>query len=179
MRRKYRDPFPSSLVRPVAARRVSLSLLAVLMISSVMLGMLPAGATGSAETPDPGPDVVDSPTFDVIQISGLIDEIVASFIESAISKAESNHSGGLILQVNSTDAVVSDRRVAELASAIAASEVPVYAWVGPSGAKAEGSVAQLVAVSEEMAVAVGARFGKNRRPCGSRRAAPTGIPVGL
>ncbi len=132
----------------------------MLTILGVSLGALPAGAAGDDTSPDPAADVVDAPIFDVIQISGLVDEIVANFIESAISKAESNGSGGLILQVNSTDAVVSDQRVADLARSIATSAVPVYAWVGPSGAKAEGPVAQLVAVTDEMAVAVGAHFGK-------------------
>jgi len=131
-------------------------MMAVLTILSVVLGVLPAGA---ADDPPPA-DTTDAPVFDVIQISGLLDQIVADFIEGSIAKAENDGSGGLILQVNSTGAVVSDQRVAELARAIAESKVPVYAWVGPSGAKAEGPVAQLVAVTAEMSVAVGAHFGR-------------------
>jgi len=160
MRRNYRDPFPSSSVRLSAGRRVSLPLLALLTILAVVLTAMPAGAAGDGTDPTPATSADEPPVFDVIQISGLVDEIVADFIESSISKAESNGSGGLILQVNSTDAVITDERVAQLASAIAGSVVPVYAWVGPSGAKAEGPVAQLVAVTDEMAVAVGAQFGK-------------------
>ena len=156
MRRNYRDPFPSSSVPPGTRRRVILPLVALLTILSVALGALPAGAAD----PAPASDAADPPIFDVIQISGLLDPIVADFIESSISKAESSGSGGLILQVNSTGAVVTDKRVAELARAISESRVPVYAWVGPSGAKAEHEVAQLVAVTDEMAVAVGAHFGK-------------------
>ncbi len=131
--------------------------MALLTILAIVLGALPAGA---ADEPAPVTPAVGVPVFDVIQISGLLDEIVANFMKKSISKAESDGSGGLILQVNSTNAVVSDRRVAELARAIAGSTVPVYAWVGPSGAKAEDPVAQLVAVTDEMAVAVGARFGR-------------------
>jgi len=95
----------------------------------------------------------------VIQISGLLDDIVADFIERSIDKAEDNGSGGLILQVNSGRAVVSDERIRELADLIVDAEVPVYAWVGPSGAKAERRVAQLVGVTDLMAVAIGAKFG--------------------
>ncbi len=156
MRRNYRDPFPSSSERSSAGRRVILPLLAMATALAIMLGALPAMAQESAQT-----DAGDTPlAFDVIQVSGLVDEIVADFIEKSISAVEAKGSGGLIMQVNSTDAVVSDERVAELARAISESKVPVYGWVGPSGAKAEGAVAQLVAVTEEMAVAVGAKFGK-------------------
>ncbi len=97
--------------------------------------------------------------FDVVEIPGLIDEIVADFIEDSIAKAEAGGSGGVVLQVNSRGHVVSDERLTEVAQAIVDSAVPVYAWVGPSGATAQGGAAQLVAATEELSVAVGARFG--------------------
>ncbi len=103
---------------------------------------------------------LDAPTFDVVQISGFLDGIVADYIEKSISRAERSGSGGLILQVNSTHSVIDDERLVELAEAISASEVPVYAWVGPSGSKAEGGVAQLVATTDELAVTIGSHFGK-------------------
>ncbi len=102
---------------------------------------------------------VDPVVFDVIQISGFLDGIVADYIERSIEEAEAEGSGGVILQVNSPGALVPAERIVELARAISTSEVPVYAWVGPSGAKAEGEVAQLLATTEEIGVAVGARFG--------------------
>lgn len=97
--------------------------------------------------------------FDVVEIPGLIDEIVADFIEDSIAKAEAGGSGGVVLQVNSRGHVVSDERLTGVAQAIVDSAVPVYAWVGPSGATAQGGAAQLVAATEELSVAVGARFG--------------------
>ena len=97
--------------------------------------------------------------FDVVEIPGLIDEIVADFIEDSIAKAEAGGSGGVVLHVNSRGHVVSDQRLTEVAQAIVDSAVPVYAWVGPSGATAQGGAAQLVAATEELSVAVGARFG--------------------
>jgi len=98
--------------------------------------------------------------FDVIQISGFLDGIVADYIERSIKRVEDAGSGGLILQVNSTHAVIDDARLVELAEAITNSKVPVYAWVGPSGSKAEGGVAQLMATTDELAVTIGSRFGK-------------------
>ncbi len=101
----------------------------------------------------------ESLIFDVVEIPGLIDEIVADFIEDSIAKAEAGGSGGVVLQVNSRGHVVSDERLTEVAQAIVDSAVPVYAWVGPSGATAQGGAAQLVAATQELSVAVGARFG--------------------
>ena len=88
-----------------------------------------------------------------------LDGIVADFIETSIDRAEENGSGGLVLQVNSTTSVIDDDRLVELAQRIATSEVPIYGWVGPSGAKAHGEVAQLLAATDEIGVAVGAEYG--------------------
>ena len=106
------------------------------------------------------PESLEPLVFDVIQISGFLDGIVADYIERSITRAENAGSGGLILQVNSTHAVIDDARLIELARAISDSDVPVYAWVGPSGAKAERGVAQLMATTDELAVTIGSRFGK-------------------
>ena len=50
-------------------------------------------------------DSIDPLIFDVVQISGFLDGIVADFIDTSIDRAEANGSGGLILQVNSTRSV--------------------------------------------------------------------------
>ena len=157
MRRIDRDPFPSSKRRTDVRRRVTLALSFVALAVVLLAGTPPADAQ---ETPEPDGSSTEALIFDVIQISGLVDGIVADFIESSIRKAEDNGSGGLILQVNSPSSVLDMSRLTRLAQAIHDADVPIYAWVGPSGARAEGKVAQLVAITDEMAVAVGARFGK-------------------
>ena len=120
--------------------------------------MSPARAAG-APAQESG-DSLDPLIFDVIQISGFLDGIVADYIERSITRAENAGSGGLILQVNSTRSVIDDERLVELAERIAGADTPVYAWVGPSGSKAEGGMAQLIATTDELAVSVGSRFGK-------------------
>ena len=81
--------------------------------------MSPARAQNQAQ------DTTNEPlVFDVVQISGFVDRIVADFIETSIDNAEAGGSGGLILQVNSTWAVVSDERLVELAEKISEAEVP-------------------------------------------------------
>lgn len=107
----------------------------------------------ASEEPSADPGV-----FDVLQVNGVLDGIVADSIERALDRAAASGSKGLVLQVDSTHAVISDERLVELAEAIAGSDVPVYAWVGAK-ASAERRVAQLIAVTEELAVSVGSRFG--------------------
>ena len=125
------------------------------LLVGALSAMSPARAQNQAQ------DTTNEPlVFDVVQISGFVDRIVADFIETSIDNAEAGGSGGLILQVNSTRAVVSDERLVELAEKISEAEVPIYAWVGPSGADARGTVAQLIAATDEIGVAVGAEFGE-------------------
>ncbi len=112
-----------------------------------------AGATGHAQ------ESIDPLIFDVVQMSGFLDGIVADYLERSIERAENSGSGGIILQVNSTRAVIDDERLVQLAERIANADIPIYAWVGPSGARAEREVAQLLGTVDELAVAVGSHFG--------------------
>jgi membrane-bound serine protease (ClpP class) len=139
-------------------RRLTLALTMIGLAVGILAFSPPAGAQDSIaqETID---TTSGSAVFDIVQVSGFIDEIVADFIEQSISRAEEENSGGVILQVNSSATVVDDARLIELARRIHEASVPVYGWVGPSGASAEGGIAQLMAVTDEMGIASFATFG--------------------
>lgn len=95
----------------------------------------------------------------VVTISGLLDPVLARFLERSIDDAEDADVAWLILQVNSKGTVVSDSRVAELVERVRTSEVPVAVWVGPSGTRATEGVAQIAAVACTLGVAPGSRIG--------------------
>jgi membrane-bound serine protease (ClpP class) len=118
-------------------------------------------SAGAQETPaqETLDTASDSAVFDIVQVSGFVDEIVADFIEQSITEAEEAGSGGVILQVNSPATVIDDARLIELARRIHEASVPVYGWVGPSGARAEGGIAQLMAVTDKMGIASFAKYG--------------------
>ena len=97
--------------------------------------------------------------FDVVEVSGYLDPIMADFIERSIDKAEADGSRGLVLQVNSRRAVIDDDRLLGLAARIRASDVPVTMWVGPSGATAAGRVGQLAGLVTDLALAPGSELG--------------------
>jgi len=97
---------------------------------------------------------------DVVEVSGLVDSIVADSIEKAIVRSQDNGAQAVVLQVNTQGAVVSRDRMAEVLEAISASKIPVAIWVGPSGARAYGLPAQMLAVADVTAMAPGARIGR-------------------
>ena len=133
----------------------------------VALGAVPAPAHAGARTllDDPASGqahaaaAAESGVFDVVEVSGYLDPIMADFIERSIHTASERGSLGLVLQLDSSRAVVDDERIRELASLIRASEVPVSMWIGPSGAVAKGAVGQLAGVVSDLALAPGSKLG--------------------
>lgn len=144
-------------------RRLLIASLAA--IAAVGLLAAPTAAQGSGgDTSDPvdaasGETTEAVPDVDLLQVDGLLDDIVADEIEAAIERAVANGSQALILQTNSRGAVVSDARMAELMRSVAEAPVPVAIWVGPSGSRLYGAPAQLLAVADVTGMAPGARVG--------------------
>jgi len=96
----------------------------------------------------------------IIEVQGLIDPVVADYIEESIEAGEQAGVIAVVLQLDSSGSVVSDRRLVRLARRIHDAEVPVTVWVGPSGSRALGGAAQLAGASALVGVAPGARIGK-------------------
>ena len=124
---------------------------------------LSGGTAGASDNFD-GAAGTGSPVLDVVEVSGFLDGIMADFIERSMEQAAAKGSLGLVLQVNSPRAIVDDERLVELAARIRSSDVPVYMWVGPSGAVATGAVGQLAGVVSDLAVAPGSALGDLGRP---------------
>ena len=79
----------------------------LLVLMSVMMFV----SAGSSRAQD---DAVDLAPVDVVEVNGLIDEIVAHDIEQAIDRAENSNSQAIIFQVNSHGSVVSTARMTQL-----------------------------------------------------------------
>ena len=97
---------------------------------------------------------------DVVEVSGIVDAIVAQSIGESIERSQNNGAQAVVLQFNTKGAVVGRDRMAEIATAIQESKIPVAIWVGPSGSRAYGLPAQLLAVADVTAMAPGARVGR-------------------
>ena len=97
---------------------------------------------------------------EVFEVSGLLDDVLADALENAIHDAQRNGANGLILQVNSKQAVIPNARLIEIANQIQSANIPVDVWVGPSGSTAQGKVAQLVLIADSLGVSIGSSVGK-------------------
>ena len=138
----------------------------VLVAFGVLLGMTGAsaqtsgagsGSTGPAISPATPPAGSVSEVL-IVKVTGLLDPNLAEFIESQIAAAE--EAGAIVvLQVKSGKSVLSDAQFGKLTSAVRDAKVPVYAWVGPSGAKVRGRVAQLVSLTDLVGISAGSRLG--------------------
>lgn len=118
----------------------------------------------SAPPANAGDSASELAPVDVVAVSGLIDEVVAHEIEQSLDRSATNGAQAVILQVNSYGAVVSNQRMTQLLERIAAADIPVAVWVGPSGARAYGLSAQLLAVADVSAMAPGTRVGYSGAP---------------
>ena len=130
------------------------------VLSIAILAAALAMTFGASTTVNADGGTNDLAPVDVVEVNGLIDEIVVSDIEQAIERAESSSSQAIILQVNSLGGVVSATRMEELFDKIIESKIPIAVWVGPTTARAYGSAAQLLAVADVSAMADGTRIGK-------------------
>ena len=133
-------------------------LLIGLLAGTAVVGGVGSGVSGQASAQDADARPLVEPV-DVLQVSGLFDEIVVASIGDAIDRADEIGSQALVLQVDSRGAVVSDEAMAELLDEIAAAPLPIGVWVGPPGARLYGAPAQILAVADVTGMSPGACVG--------------------
>jgi membrane-bound serine protease (ClpP class) len=125
-----------------------------LIVAAPAFSFLAAGSASAAS------DSTKLAPVDVVEVSGLVDSIVADNIVSSLERSQTNGAQAVILQVNTRGAVIGRERMTTLLTSIASSKVPVAIWVGPSGARAYGLPAQMLAVADVTAMAPGTRVGR-------------------
>ena len=134
-------------------------------VSSVNATVAPADqSSDTATSSEDGSNDIGLVPVDVLQVSGLVDRIVVDEITKAIDRAETDGSQALILQLNSKASVVGRDDMKDLYRQIRDASVPIAIWVGPSGARATGLVAQLLSAADATGMAPGARIGKIGTP---------------
>ena len=126
-----------------------------LILSGIFLLIFSGMALSEEDETNEDPGYVE-----VFEVSGLLDDVLADALENAIHDAQRNGANGLILQVNSKQAVIPNARLIEIANQIQSANIPVDVWVGPSGSTAQGKVAQLVLIADSLGVSIGSSVGK-------------------
>lgn len=112
----------------------------------------------------------------VAEVSGLLDPVLVDFVEESITDADACGAIAVVLQLDSSGAVVSDERLDELLATIADADVPVTVWVGPSGAAARDEAYELVEAADVAALAPNSRLqATGGRSYGSQEAVEAGL----
>lgn len=148
------------------SRRLARLVAATLLLSAVVgLAAAPAAAhdeSGDGSHESDAPDIVGEQgprQIVVLEVHGLIDPIMASYIKRQLVTATGLHAIGVVLQINSAGTTLDDAALVELLDSVRLAHLPVGAWVGPSGAQALGGAAHLVTVADFAAIAPGGRIG--------------------
>ncbi len=122
-----------------------------LLVLGLLLGTaLPSAAQSSEERDD----------VRIIEVSGLLDDVLADFLVRELDRAERDGALGVVLQVDSLGTVVDDARYLQLATRLRDTPVTTAMWVGPSGSAALGGTAELLGVVDVVGVAGGSRIGE-------------------
>jgi membrane-bound serine protease (ClpP class) len=139
---------PGGLTSHLARLLLALLAAATALVSLAAPASAVTSTSGSEEDDlapaDPAPAGTAEGFVSVIEVDGLVDRVLADFIEDQIDRAAADGAIALVLQLNSTGAVIADTRLVEVADAVAASSVPVHVWIGPSGSQALGGATALV-----------------------------------
>lgn len=143
---------------------------ATLLLSAVSgLVAMPASAHDDPEIPHVIPDDPTTPHITgearprqivVVEVNGLIDPIMASYIKRQLVTADGLHAIGVVLQVDSAGSTLDDDELVELLDSVRLAHLPVGVWVGPSGAQALGGAAHLATTADFAAIAPGGRIGE-------------------
>jgi membrane-bound serine protease (ClpP class) len=144
------------------SRLLAITIGLLLGSSFLMLQVGPSAGAQERPSPDAPPARGACPAgcVDVVAVNGLIDDIEADFIVDSIRSARrADGVVAVVLQIDSGGVAVGDARFTAIARAVRDAEVPVSAWVGPSGSEALGGVTELVAVTTDSGIAPGARIG--------------------
>ncbi len=124
----------------------------VLVCAGCVLALGTTSAGAAASRPEGRRGVL------VVQVEGSIDPPNAELIRDAIDRANDDGLTLVVLQIDSMGALGTS--IADIARSIRASAVPVAAWVGPTGARAEGGAALLVEAAHLAFLAPSSEIGK-------------------
>ena len=135
-----------------------MSLSAFLLISLiVVVNLFPSNALAESTSTDAIRDVV------VVEASGLMDPVLVRMMEETLEEVNPNETIALVFQVNISGSVVEDESVIALGKAISSSPVPISFWIGPSGSRAKGPIAELALISGDIGITPGSKIGKTGR----------------
>jgi membrane-bound serine protease (ClpP class) len=129
-----------------ATAMMRLRVLAILILASAMLALLPCGGTAAA-----------AERALVLEVDGAIGPPLADYIVRELRAARPEEVGIVILRMNTPGGL--DTSMRQIVSAILASPVPVATYVAPNGARAASAGTYIAYASAIAAMAPGTNIG--------------------
>lgn len=143
---------------PFRSMLVSRRAYTFLLLFGAALAGFSGASTAASAAQDQADEAVDQ--VRIIEISGLVDPVVADFVVTELDSAEADGALGVLFQLDSKGVVLDDSDFIELARRLDTSPVQIGVWVGPSGSVALGGAAELLGVADIVGVSVGSRVGE-------------------
>lgn len=139
-----------------------LALAVIMVVTGLVLGFGSAPSAAQSTTTEDGRSESsgDPGRVSVIKAEGLLDPVLASFIDRSVRDAGRAGMIAVVIQLDSSGSVVPAGQLERLARTIAEAPLPVAVWVGPSGSVALGGAAQIAGVADSIGLAHGTRLGK-------------------
>lgn len=95
----------------------------------------------------------------MIGVDGLIDPVLAGFVESRFEQAHADGARAIVLRMESGGVAVDDEVMDRLVDAVRTSPAPVSVWLGPAGnGEAAGRGAELVLAASSLGVSPGSEL---------------------
>jgi membrane-bound serine protease (ClpP class) len=98
-----------------------------------------------------------TPRVEEADLNGDINTIMASYIQSAVSRAESDHADALLVVINTPGGISTS--MDDIVTSLLNSKVPVVAFVYPSGARAASAGLFVAQAADVLAMAPGTNIG--------------------
>lgn len=124
--------------------RVALRLGWILFVAAAIL--LPANAMAAT-----------SPRVEQADLNGEINNIMSGYIQSAVSRAESDHADALLVVINTPGGISTS--MDEIVTSLLNSTVPVIAYVYPTGSRAASAGLFVAQAADVLAMAPGTNIG--------------------
>ncbi|HYI34196.1 MAG TPA: hypothetical protein VEX88_12110, partial [Glaciibacter sp.] len=103
------------------------------------------------------PAAADGEQVARLELTGVIDQVNAAFVEEGLRVAAEEGAAAAIIQIDSPGGELTS--MDRIIKAILASEVPVIAWVAPEGARAASAATFVVLAADVAAMAPNTNIG--------------------
>jgi len=145
-------------LRVATIRRFAWALGLAWLVASAF-GLPSAAAADPSPSPSPSPGVAGDPTAPVYVASatGIVDNVMAGYIEEAVARAAETESPALIITLNTPGGSLDATQ--RIVSALLEAPVPTIVWVAPSGGRAASAGTFITLASHLAYMAPGTNIG--------------------